>query len=129
MAPETTSINSNDKTNYWLIAVVFLTIACLLLSVVIIFKYYMKHRLTIPWLLNLNSIMRVIFKIIIAIIKMISVKQIDIKNRTYYYFNNLINIKNLDLNKVKVDENSCKNILTVLDTRWSETLAARHQIV
>ena len=73
--------------------------------------------------------MRVIFKIIIAILKMISVKQIDIKNRTYYYFNNLINIKNLDLNKVKVDENSCKNILTVLDTRWSETLAARHQIV
>ena len=50
--------------------------------------------------------MRVIFKIIIAIIKMNSVKQIDIKNRTYYYFNNLINIKNLDLNKVKVDENS-----------------------
>ena len=62
--------------------------------------------------------MRVIFKIIIAIIKMNSVKQIDIKNRTYYYFNNLINIKNLDLNKVKVDENSYKNILTVLDTRW-----------
>ena len=39
------------------------------------------------------------------------VKDIDIKNRTYYFFNNIINIKNFDLNNIKVDEKLYKNIL------------------
>ena len=34
------------------------------------------------------------------------VKEIDIKNRTYYFFDDMINIKN----KSKIDEKSCKNI-------------------
>ena len=38
-------------------------------------------------------------------------KDIDIKNRKYYFFNDRINIKNLDSNKIKVDEKSNKNIL------------------
>ena len=33
------------------------------------------------------------------------------KNRTYYFFNNMINIKSLDINKIKIDEKSSKNIL------------------
>ena len=38
-------------------------------------------------------------------------KDIDIKNRTYYFFNYMINIKNLDLNKIKRNEKSYKIIL------------------
>ena len=36
------------------------------------------------------------------------VKDIDIENRTYYFFDNIINIKNFDLNGIKIDENLCK---------------------
>ena len=39
-------------------------------------------------------------------------KDIDIKIRTYYFFNDIINIKKFDLNNIKTDENSCKNILS-----------------
>ena len=30
-------------------------------------------------------------------------KEIDIKNRTYYFFDDMMDIKNLDLNKIKID--------------------------
>ena len=36
---------------------------------------------------------------------------IDIKNRTYYFFNDMINIKNFYPNNIKIDENSYKDIL------------------
>ena len=38
-------------------------------------------------------------------------KDKGIKNCTHYFFNDSINIKNLDLNKTKVDEKSYKSIL------------------
>ena len=38
-------------------------------------------------------------------------KDIDIKNWTYYLFDDMINIKNLDPNNIKIDEKSCKNIV------------------
>ena len=38
-------------------------------------------------------------------------KEIIIKNRTYYFSNDKITIKNLDPNKIKIDEKSYKNIL------------------
>ena len=31
-------------------------------------------------------------------------KQIDTKNRTYYFYNDLINIKNVDPNMLKLDK-------------------------
>ena len=40
----------------------------------------------------------------------IKVKDIDIKNRTYYLFND-VNIKDFDPNNIKIDEKSYKNIL------------------
>ena len=40
--PEATSINPNGKANYWLRNVVILAIACLLLLVAIVVKYYMN---------------------------------------------------------------------------------------
>lgn len=36
--------------------------------------------------------------------------EIDIKNCTYYFLHDMINIKNLNPNKMKVDENSYSNI-------------------
>ena len=45
----------------------------------------------------------------------IKVKDIDIKNRTSYFFDD-INIKNFDLNNIEIDEKSNKILLfTILD--------------
>ena len=38
------------------------------------------------------------------------VKQIDIKNRTYYFYNDLIIIKKFDSNLLKIDKKSYKDI-------------------
>ena len=38
------------------------------------------------------------------------VKDINIKNWTYYFFNDIINIKNFDSNNIKKDQKSYKNI-------------------
>ena len=40
-----------------------------------------------------------------------NVKDINIKNHTYYFFDDIINIKDFDPNKIKTDEKSYKNIL------------------
>ena len=34
------------------------------------------------------------------------IKDIDIKNRTYYFFDDIINIKSFDPNNIKKDEKS-----------------------
>ena len=34
------------------------------------------------------------------------VKDIDINNRTYYFFDDIINIENFDSNNIKIDEKS-----------------------
>ena len=39
-----------------------------------------------------------------------TVKQIDIKNRTYYFYNDMIDIKKLDSNLLKIDKKSYKDI-------------------
>ena len=39
------------------------------------------------------------------------IKDIDIKNHTYYLFNDIINVNNFDPNNNKIDEKSHKNIL------------------
>ena len=41
---------------------------------------------------------------------MANIKQINIKNRTYYFFDDMINIKNFDPNLLKIDKKSYKNI-------------------
>ena len=37
--------------------------------------------------------------------------EINIENRTYYFFNYIINIKNFDPNHTKIDKTSYKNII------------------
>ena len=52
-------------------------------------------------------------------IKLINGKshKINIKNRTYYFFNDMINIEVFDSKFLKIDQNSCKNFgFTTLDT-------------
>ena len=45
-----------------------------------------------------------------------TVKQIDIKNRTYYFYNDLINIKKFDSNYQKSIKNHIKALVfTILD--------------
>ena len=39
-----------------------------------------------------------------------NIKEINIKNQTYCFFNDMINIKDFDLDLIKVDKNSYKNI-------------------
>ena len=39
------------------------------------------------------------------------IKDIDIKNHAYYFFDDIINIKNFVPDKIKIDEKSYKNIL------------------
>ena len=38
------------------------------------------------------------------------VKQINIKNRTYYFYNDMINLKNFEPNLLKIDKKLYKNI-------------------
>ena len=38
------------------------------------------------------------------------VKDINIKNRTCHFFNDIINIENFDPNDIKIDEKSYKNV-------------------
>ena len=53
----------------------------------------------------------------------IKLKDIDIKNRICFFFDDMINIKNLGLNKLKINENSYKNILFIkLDMLRSKIL-------
>ena len=51
-----------------------------------------------------------------------NIKQINIKNRTYYFFNDMINIKNFDSNLLKIDKNSYKNI----DSYYNGYLTIKH---
>ena len=39
-----------------------------------------------------------------------TVKQINIKNRTYCFYNDIVNFKNFELKLLKIDKKSCKNI-------------------
>ena len=38
------------------------------------------------------------------------VKQINIKNRTYYFYNDIINLENFKSNLLKIDKKTYKNI-------------------
>ena len=55
-------------------------------------------------------------------------KDINTKNHTYYFFDDVINIKIFDSNNIKIHENSNKNILiyyigyvTIKDSRYVKT--------
>ena len=39
-----------------------------------------------------------------------SIKEIDIKNRTYYFYNDIINIETFDSNNLKLDKKTYKHL-------------------
>ena len=41
---------------------------------------------------------------------MVTIKQIDVKNRTDCFYNDVVDIKTLDLNLLKIDKKSYKDI-------------------
>ena len=52
-------------------------------------------------------------------------KEINIKNRTYYFFDNMINIENFNPDLLKIDKKSYKNIgiyyiayITIRDSKY-----------
>ena len=46
-----------------------------------------------------------------------NMKQINIKNRIYYFFNDMINIEDFDLNVPKIDKKSYQKLVFItLDT-------------
>ena len=45
-----------------------------------------------------------------------TMKQVNIKNRTYYFYNDIIDIKTFDSNMLKLDKNRTKILIfTILD--------------
>ena len=54
------------------------------------------------------------------------VKDIDVKNHKYYFFNNIINIKSFDPNNIEIDEKTYENIfvyyigyVTIKDSKYT----------
>ena len=46
-----------------------------------------------------------------------NIKEVNIKNQTYYFFNDLINIEGFDSNLLKIDKKSYKKFIFItLDT-------------
>ena len=43
-----------------------------------------------------------------------NIKQVDIKNRTYYFFNDMINIKCFDSKLLKIDRKSQKALIFII---------------
>ena len=61
------------------------------------------------------------------------IKDIDIKNRACYFFNDMINIKHFDTNNIKKDKKSHKNIpiyytgyVTIKDSSYVKNLKCKH---
>ena len=57
------------------------------------------------------------------------VKDIGIKNRRYYFVNDVISIENFDSNNIKIDEKSMKDIriysngyMTIKDSKYTKIL-------
>ena len=61
------------------------------------------------------------------------IKDINIKNLTYYFLNDVTNIKKFNPNNIKIDENSYKNTLiyyigyvTINDSRYIKINSVNH---
>ena len=46
------------------------------------------------------------------------VKQINIKNRTYYFYNDQINLKDFDARLLKVDKKNTKRMAFITSVMW-----------
>ena len=104
---EETNFNEK-KSNYSYILLAFLLITIALLIAVSISFYLIKFRANqkhlLPFRFTNNKLKNYKSKM------SNKVKDIDIKNQTYYFSNDIVNIKNFDSNNIEKDEKSYKNI-------------------
>ena len=49
-----------------------------------------------------------------------AMKQLDIKNKTYYFYNNLINVSDFEPSNLKLDKKSWKDMLTKVNHQNGE---------
>ena len=117
------------------ILLAFLLITIALLIAVSIYCYLIKCRTKQKHYHFITQIMnREKFYVSKCIIKMSNeVKDMDMKKRTYYFVNDIINIKNSDPNNIKIDEKSYKSILvfyigyvTIKDLKYVKINSVSH---
>ena len=94
--------DENKCKSLYAIYVVLIAIVFTLELVVILFT-------TSTWIMIKKLLLNMIMSIKHQIVN-INGKEINIKNRTYYFFNDMINIKDFDPNLLKIDKKSYKNI-------------------
>ena len=51
--------------------------------------------------------------------QMVTTKQLNIKNRTYYFYNDLINLKNFDPKLLKLDKKSSMDMIRHYTSEYS----------
>ena len=104
--------NSNEKKatynlqNFYIL-IIFLLITVVLLITVSIYRYLIKYQANqkhlLPFQFTNSKLKEIIYQNYEP--KMSNkVKDIIIKNRTYYFFDDIINIKIFDLNNIQIDE-------------------------
>ena len=102
------------KTQKFYILLGFLLVTTAILIAVSIYwrliKYRAKQKHLLPFHFTNNKLKEIIYQKYKS--KMSNkVTDIDTKNRTCYFFNDIINIKHFGPNNIKIDEKSYKNIL------------------
>ena len=116
----TTNINEKNITckiqNFYILLAFLLITIALLISVSIycyLIKYQAKQKHLIPFHDTNNELKQVLYQK--YKLKMSNkIKNIDIRNHTYYFFDDTINIKIFDPNDIKIHEKSYKNILNCM---------------
>ena len=101
------------KTQNFYIWLPFSLITIPLLIAVTIYCYLVKYRRKqnhlLPFHFKNSKLKEIIYQK--WVIKDIYIKDIDIKNRIYYFFDDIVNVKIFGSNNIKIDEKSYKNIL------------------
>ena len=97
----------------------YILLTCLLITILLLIavsiccyliKYREKHKHLLLFHFRNNALKEAIYQKYKS--KMSNkIKDIDMKNHTYHFFDDMINIKDFDPNNIKIDGKSYKNIL------------------
>ena len=102
------------KMQYFYLSLAFLLITVALLITVSIYCYLIKYQAIQEHLLRFQVTNNEFKQVLYWLYKSKpsnKVKDIDITNRIYYFFKDIINMKSFDANNIKIAEKSCKDIL------------------
>ena len=92
------------STNFYILLTFLLITIILLVAVSIYLIKNIDQNKNIYWHIMSQIKIKRNFILIISFKMGNRCKEIDIKNRTYYFFNDMINIKNLDLKKIRIQK-------------------------